>query len=121
MDSPPPPSLTWAIRKSTTQILLKKKLKDIKGYHKGGGNRFTSMSTEAWTRERGFSKQLQRFPGGSGDEESAHDVGDLGSIPGSGKPPGKGSDNGIRDSCLENPTNGGPWQATVHEVSKRRT
>ena len=32
-----------------------------------------------------------RFPGGSDGEESACTVGDLGSIPGSGRPPGEGN------------------------------
>ena len=40
---------------------------------------------------------------------SAYNVGDLGSIPGSGRSPGKGKGNPLQYSCLENPMNGGAW------------
>jgi len=43
------------------------------------------------------------FPGGSVGKESACNVGDLGSIPGLGKSPGRGHDNPLQYSCLENP------------------
>ena len=33
------------------------------------------------------------FPGGSGSKASAYNAGDLGSIPGSGRSPGKGNSN----------------------------
>ena len=52
---------------------------------------------------------------------SASNVGDLGSIPGSGRSPGEGNDNPLQYSCLENPTDGGAWWATVHGVAKSRT
>ena len=42
---------------------------------------------------------------------------DKGLIPGSGRSPGVG--NGY--SCLENPLDGGAWQATVHRVTKSQT
>ena len=42
------------------------------------------------------------FPGGSASKESACNVGDLGSIPGSGRSPGEGNGNTFLDSCLEN-------------------
>ena len=35
------------------------------------------------------------------------DVGDQGSIPGSGRSPGEGNDNPLQHSCLENPMDGG--------------
>ena len=35
---------------------------------------------------------------------SAEDIRDLGSIPGSGRSPGKGNGNPFHYSCLENPT-----------------
>ena len=50
---------------------------------------------------------------------SAYNVGDLGSIPGSGRSPGEG--NGLQYSCLENPMDGGVWWATVHGVAKSWT
>ena len=42
------------------------------------------------------------FPGGSDSKESACNVGDLGSIPGPGRFPGRGYDKPLQDSCLEN-------------------
>ena len=44
----------------------------------------------------------QGFPGGSGGKESSCNVGDLGSIPGSGRSPGEGNGNPLQYSCLEN-------------------
>ena len=61
------------------------------------------------------------FPGGSDGKASAYNEGDLGSIPGSGRPPGEGNGNPLQYSCLENPMDGGAWQATVHGVAKSRT
>ena len=60
------------------------------------------------------------FPGGSHDKESICNVGDLGSIPGSGRPPGGGHGNPIQYSCLENPHGQRSlvWRATWgHKVS----
>ena len=58
------------------------------------------------------------FPGGSEGKESACSVGDLGSIPGSGRSPGEGNGNTLQYSCLENPMDRGSWWATVHEASE---
>ena len=35
-------------------------------------------------------------------------------IPGLGRSPGEGDGNPLQYSCLENPTDRGAWQATVH-------
>jgi len=48
-------------------------------------------------------------------------VGDLGSIPGSGRSLGEGNGNPLQYSCLENPMDGGAWRATVHGVAKSWT
>ena len=64
---------------------------------------------------------LPGFPGGSEVKESACNVGDLGSIPRSGRSPGEGNGNPLQYSCLENPMNGGAWWATVHGVAKSWT
>ena len=61
------------------------------------------------------------FPGGSEVKASACNVGDLGSIPGSGRSPGEGISNPLQCSCLENPMDGGAWWATVHGAAKSRT
>ena len=52
---------------------------------------------------------------------SCYNAGDPGSIPGSGRSPGEGNGNPLQYSCLENPMDGGAWQATVHGVAKSRT
>ena len=54
------------------------------------------------------------FPGGAEVKASACSMGDLGSIPGSGRSPGEGNGNPLQYSCLENPMDGGAWWATVH-------
>ena len=56
------------------------------------------------------------FPGGSEGKESACNVGDLGSIPGSGRSPGEGNGNPLQYCCLENSMDRGAWWAAVHEV-----
>ena len=49
------------------------------------------------------------------------DARDMGSVPGSGRCLGEGNGNPIQYSCLENPTERGAWQATVHGVTKSQT
>ena len=50
--------------------------------------------------------------------ESVCNVGDPGLIPGSGRSPGEGNGNPLQYFCLENPTDGRAWQATIHGVAK---
>ena len=59
----------------------------------------------------------------SGKESAcnAGDTGGVGSIPGLGRSLGRGNDNPLQYSCLENPMDRGAWQATVHRVAKSRT
>ena len=45
-------------------------------------------------------------------------IGDSGSISGSGRSPGEGSDNPLQYPCLENPMDKGAWWATVHGVAE---
>ena len=61
------------------------------------------------------------FPRGSDGKASAYNMGDPGSIPGSGRSPGEGNGNPLQYSCLENPMDAGAWLATVHGVAKSRT
>ena len=51
----------------------------------------------------------------------AYNAGDPGSIPGLGRSSAEGNGNPLQYSCLENPMDGGSWQATVHGVAKSRT
>ena len=48
----------------------------------------------------------------------AANVGDMGSILGSGRSPGKGNSNPLQDSCLGNLMNKRTWRATVHGVAE---
>ena len=50
---------------------------------------------------------------------SAHNVGGLGSIPGSGRFPGEGNGNPLQYSCLENPMDGGTWCRLLPTGSQR--
>ena len=52
---------------------------------------------------------------------SACDVGDLGSIPGSGRSFGEGNGNPLRYSCLKKSMDGEAWWATVHGVTESDT
>ena len=61
------------------------------------------------------------FPDGSDGKESACNVGDRGSIPGSGRSSGEGNGNSLKYSYLENPIDGGAWRATVYDVAKSWT
>ena len=61
------------------------------------------------------------FPDGSDGKEPACNAGDLGSIPGSRRPPGGGHGNPLQYACLENPMDRGAWRAPVHGVAKSRT
>ena len=47
------------------------------------------------------------FPGGSDGKVSAHNVGEPGSTPGSGRSPGEGNSTPLQYSCLENSMDGG--------------
>ena len=61
------------------------------------------------------------FSGGSDSEESACDIGDMGSIPGLGRSPEDGNDYPLQYYCLEKPMDRGAWGAAVHGVAKNRT
>ena len=58
------------------------------------------------------------FPGDSVVKNLPANPGDSGSIPGLGRSPGEGNSSPLQYSFLENPTDRGTWQATVHGVTK---
>ena len=62
---------------------------------------------------------LRYVLGGSLGKESACRIGDPGSIPGWGRPPGEGNGNPLQHPCLENLMDLGAWWAAVHGVTKR--
>ena len=64
------------------------------------------------------------FPGGSVVKNlptNARNVGDVGSIPGLGRSPGRRNGNSLQYSCLGNPMNRGACQPTVYGVAKSPT
>ena len=50
--------------------------------------------------------------------KSTCNVGELGSIPGSGRSPGKGNSYPLQYACLENSMDRETWGMTVHGVAK---
>ena len=61
------------------------------------------------------------FPGGLEVKNLPSNAGDSGSIPGSGRSPAEGNGYPLQSSCLENPTDRGACQATVHGVTNSQT
>ena len=49
---------------------------------------------------------------------NAEDARDMGSVPGSSRPPGGGHGNPLQHSYLENPMDRAAWQATVHRIAE---
>ena len=58
------------------------------------------------------------FLGGSDGKESSCNVGDVGSIPQSGRSPGEENGNPLQHSCLGNLMDRGDGQATVHGAAE---
>ena len=58
------------------------------------------------------------FPGGSDGKASAYNVGNPGSIHGSGRSPGEGNGNPLQFSCWGNSVDRGAWWATVHGIAR---
>ena len=76
--------------------------------HAGGIGLTPGQGMAQPKKERG-RRFYSSFPGGSEVKASASNVGDLGSIPGSGRSPGEGNGKPLQYSCLENPMDGGAW------------
>ena len=53
------------------------------------------------------------FPGGSDGKEFTCNAGDLGLIPGLGRPPGEGNGYLLQYSCLENSMDKGAWKSQL--------
>ena len=62
---------------------------------------------------------LMGFPGGTMVETLPANAGDVGSIPGLERSPGRG--NPLQYSCLGNPMDRGGCWATVHGITKSQT
>ena len=61
------------------------------------------------------------FPWWLSSKEFTCNVGDTGSITGSGSRPGGGSGNPLQYSCQKKPIDRGSWWATVQRVAKSQT
>ena len=62
---------------------------------------------------------LRDFPGGSDGKASVYNLGDVGSIPGSGRFPGEGNGTPFQYSCLENPVDAEAWCRLLPMGSQR--
>ena len=81
----------------------------------------TAPCNKQWFSFREGRAFIWGFPDGSVGKESAHNAGDPGSIPGSGRSPGGRNGHPLQYSCLENPMDGGAWWAVFHGVTTSRT
>ena len=61
------------------------------------------------------------FPSGSAVKNLPANVGDAGSILGSGRSPREENGNPFQYSCLGKPMDRGAWKATDHGVTKSQT
>ena len=61
------------------------------------------------------------FPGGWVVKNQPANAGNVGSIPGPGRSPGRGNSNPLQYFCQDNPVDRGAWQAIVHGVTKSQT
>ena len=66
-------------------------------------------------------RKLRGFPGDLDGKESACNVGDLGSIPESGRSSGEGNGKSLQNTFMENFIDRGAWWTTIHSVSKSWT
>ena len=72
-------------------------------------------------REKVCLPLLWGFPGSSVVKNLPANAGDMSSIPGLERSPGKGNGNPLQYSCLENPMLRGVWHATVCGVAQSWT
>ena len=68
-----------------------------------------------------YTELTQDFPCGAAGKESACNVGDLGSIPGCRRSSGEGNGYPLQYSGLENSTDRGDLQVTVHGITMNQT
>ena len=61
------------------------------------------------------------LPCSSDGKEAACSAGDLGLLPGWGRPPGGGHGSPLQSSGLEYPRDRGAWRAAVHGVTESRS
>ena len=81
---------------------------------------FPYLFPQEFSAFRSYFKSVD-FPGGSDGKASVYNAGDLGSILGSGRFPGKGKSNPLQYSCLENHMDGGAWCRLLSMGSQSQT
>ena len=81
----------------------------------------TYKYVEIWGQVFNKYVEVWGIPGCSDAKESAHNAGDLGSVPGLGRFLGEGNVYPLQYSCLQNPMDRGYWQAVIHGVAKSWT
>ena len=67
-----------------------------------------------------FSQGLPQWLSGKEPTRNTGDIGDMDSIPGSGRSTGGGNGNPLQYSCLENPMDREAWKAIVYGVTRVR-
>ena len=65
---------------------------------------------------RGYMYTYSLIPCSTVSKESTCNARDMSLIPGSKIFPGEGNGHPLQYSCMENPMDGGAWQASVHGV-----
>ena len=83
--------------------------------------RFILKSTylDLFTSSHSAEEANQKLSTASSDgKESACNAGDMGSIPGLGRPSGEGNNNPLQYSCLKNPMDRGARRAIVHRIAE---
>ena len=119
--------LSWAWNSPVTltfRAKYKKKIKGRKDYRAATLAVFTLFLCRKCSTPCcviGIYSALVGFLGGPESKASTCSAGDSGSTPGLGRSPGVGNGTPLQYSCLENPMDGGPWEAVAHGVAKSQT
>ena len=103
------------ILQARLQQYMNQELPDVQAEFRKGRKMRDQIAKTHWIIEtaRRFQKNIYFcFPGGSDSKESACSVGDLASIPGSGRSPGGGNGKLLQYTCLENLMDWG-WRSLV--------
>ena len=95
----------------------------LEGQRKTTESQATTTTKDTWVVTSLFKKMNLCFTGGSEGKESAFNVGDPGSNPGSGRCPGEGNGNPLQYSCLEKSMDRGygPWDGKESDTTEQLT